>query len=85
MSQLSLFSPADLAKMRDRTQARNYSPERDAFRRDHQHRRDHGKAQRHAARIYRDFQQSCDNEVPRIPARSPAPSKPPERCAEPRE
>jgi hypothetical protein len=79
MSQLSLFSPADLAKMRDRTKARNYSPERAAFRRDHQRRRDHGKAQRHAERIYRDFQQSCDNEFPRIPARSPAPSKPQEQ------
>ena len=71
MSQLSLFSRADLAKMRDRTKARNYSPERDAFRRVQKRRRDHGKAQRHAARIYRDFQRSCDDEIPRIPVRSP--------------
>jgi hypothetical protein len=67
MTQLSLFSQAELADMRDRTKSRNYSPERDAFRRDHQRRRDHGKAQRHAARIYQAFQQSCDDEVPPIP------------------
>ncbi|HEX9999572.1 MAG TPA: hypothetical protein VGB74_03895 [Actinoplanes sp.] len=67
MSQLSLFSRTELAEMRDRSKARNYSPERDAFRRDHQRRRDHGKAQRHAARIYQAFQQSCDGEMPRIP------------------
>ena len=67
MTQLSLFNPSDLAKMRDRTKARNYSPERDAFRRDQQRRRDHGKAQRHAARIYRDFHRSCDDNVPQIP------------------
>ena len=68
MSQLSLFSPSDLAEMRDRTRSRNYSPESEAFRRVQQRRRDHGKAQRHAARIYRDFQQSCDDEIPQIPA-----------------
>ena len=73
MSQPSLFSRSELATMRDRTKARNYSPERDAFRRDHQRRRNHGKAQRHAARIYQDFHESCDDEIPRIPARSPIP------------
>jgi hypothetical protein len=67
--QLSLFSPSELAEMRDRTKKRNYSPELEAFRRDHQHRRDHGKAQRHAARIYRNFQQSCGDDPPRIPPR----------------
>lgn len=75
MSQLSLFSPADVAEMRDRTKARNYSPDRDAFRRDHQRRRDHGKAQGHAERIYRDFHQSCDDEIPQIPASRPGPSR----------
>jgi hypothetical protein len=71
MSQISLFNPSEVAEMRDRTKDRNYSPERDAFRRDHQRRRDHGKAQRHAARLYRDFHQSCDDQVPQIPARRP--------------
>ena len=72
MSQPSLFSRSELAEMRDRTKARNYSPERDAFRRDHQRRRDHGKAQRHAARIYRDFHESGDHEIPQMPAQLPA-------------
>jgi hypothetical protein len=64
--------------MRDRSAARNHSPQRDAFRREHQRRRDHGKAQRHAERIYRAFQQSCSDEVPRIPgAESSPPPAPP--------
>ena len=71
MSQLSLFRPAELVEMRDPTKAANYSPQRGTFRRDQQRRRDHGKARRHAERIYRAFQQSCDDEVPRIPARHP--------------
>jgi hypothetical protein len=69
MPQLCLFSPAELTEMRDKTKARNYSADRDAFRRDHRRRRNYGKAKRHAERIYRDFQQSCDDEFPRIPAR----------------
>lgn len=67
MQQLSLFSRAELAEVRDRTRRRNYSPEKEAFRREHQRRRDHGKAQRHAARIYKAFQESCDDRVPTIP------------------
>ena len=39
MRQLQLFSTTDLAAMRDRTASRNYSPERDAFRREHQRQR----------------------------------------------
>jgi hypothetical protein len=73
MPQLSLFSPSELASMRDRTKSRNHSPERDAFRREHQRRRNHGKAQRHAARIYQQFHQACDAEVPRIPAAEAVP------------
>ena len=69
MSQLSLFSPAELAEMRDPAKAADYSPQRGAFHRAQQRRRDHGKAQRHAQRIYRAFQQSCDSAVPRIPTR----------------
>ncbi|MET0417214.1 MAG: hypothetical protein ABW022_14480 [Actinoplanes sp.] len=67
MTQLSLFSRNETAAMRDVTRARNYSARRDAFRREHQRRRDHGKAQRHAARIYRAFQDFCSDEVPQIP------------------
>jgi hypothetical protein len=55
--------------MRDPTKARAYSPERDAFRRDHKRRRDHGKALGHAKRIYDDFQRSCPDEPPTIPPR----------------
>jgi hypothetical protein len=63
MPQLSLFSRAELATMRDR----DHSLSTDSFRRDQLRRREHGKARRHAARIYQAFQQSCSDEVPRIP------------------
>ncbi|MEV4347453.1 hypothetical protein AB0J83_23605 [Actinoplanes sp. NPDC049596] len=71
MSQLSFFSRAELAAMRDPAKRRNYWPGEKAFRRDHKIRRDHGKAQRHARRIYLDFQQSCPDEPPPIPPRPP--------------
>jgi hypothetical protein len=71
MLQLSFFSRSEIAAMRDRTKARNYSRQGEAFRREHQRRRNHGKAQRHAARIYHAFQQSCGDEVPRIPPSPP--------------
>lgn len=77
MQQLSLFSRAELAEMRDRTKRRNYSPDHDTFRRDHQRRRDHGKAQRHAARIYQVFQQSCDDREPILPPQRESVRKPP--------
>ena len=51
MRQLQLFTSAELARMRDRTKARNYSPERDEFRRDHERRRAFGLARRHAERL----------------------------------
>ncbi|XVU21316.1 hypothetical protein ACQPZJ_29085 [Actinoplanes sp. CA-054009] len=53
--------------MRDPTKNRNYSPDDAAFRRDHKRRRDHGKAQRHARRIYIEFQKSLPDEPPPIP------------------
>jgi hypothetical protein len=53
MRQLQLFTTADLAKMRDRTASRNYSPERDEFRRDHERHRSWGLARRHADRLRR--------------------------------
>ena len=73
MTHASFFSRAELAEMRDPTKACNYSPTRDAFRRDLERRRDHGKAQRHAQRIYQAFQQSCPDDPPHIPPRPQAP------------
>jgi hypothetical protein len=48
--QLQFFTSAQLATMRDRTASRNYSPERDEFRRMHERHRAWGKARRHAER-----------------------------------
>src|SRR3954470_9534088 len=48
MRQLQLFTSVQLATMRDRTASRNYSPERDAFRREHERHRAWGLIQRHA-------------------------------------
>ena len=53
MRQLSLFTTGQLAVMRDRTAARNYSAERDAFRREHERHRSWGLTQRHAERLRR--------------------------------
>jgi hypothetical protein len=39
MGQMQLFTRAETTAMRDRTRARNYSPEKEAFRRDHERRR----------------------------------------------
>ncbi len=48
MGQLQLFSRAEVTAMRDRTKARNYSAEADAFRREHARHREWGLVQRHA-------------------------------------
>ncbi len=50
MGQMALFSVAGL---RDRTRARNYSPSRDDFRRDHERRRHFGLQRRHAEKLRR--------------------------------
>jgi hypothetical protein len=42
-----------MARMRDRTASRNYSPERDEFRREHERHRNWGLQQRHAERLRR--------------------------------
>lgn len=42
MRQLQLFTPTELAGMRDRTASRNYSPGRDEFRRTHERHRQWG-------------------------------------------
>ena len=53
MRQLQLFTRAELAAMRDPTASRNYSPERDKFRREHQRHRTWGLARRHAEKLRR--------------------------------
>jgi len=59
MRQLQLFTPAALAKMRDRTASRNYSPAREEFRREHARHRAWGLVQRHGERLARQRGQSC--------------------------
>ncbi|MEV4351158.1 hypothetical protein AB0J83_42415 [Actinoplanes sp. NPDC049596] len=71
MTQPSFFGRTELSAMRDSTKRRNYSPSAAEFRRDHKRRRDHGKALRHARRIYLDFQESCPDEPPPFPPISP--------------
>ena len=51
--QLSLFTRPATAAMRDRTKTRNYSPEKEEFRRDHARRRRWGLARRHAQKLCR--------------------------------
>jgi hypothetical protein len=53
MRQLQLFTSAELAGMRDRTAARNYSPEGEEFRREHERHRAWGLIQRHNERLRR--------------------------------
>ena len=53
MRQLQLFTSAQLATMRDRRAARNYSAEAEQFRRDHERHRAWGLARRHAERLRR--------------------------------
>lgn len=50
MQQMGLFTAAEVTAMRDRTRRRNYSPQAEAFRRDHEKRRAFGLKQRHALR-----------------------------------
>jgi hypothetical protein len=53
MRQLQLFTSSELARMRDRTASRNYSPERDQFRREHERHRSWGLARRQAEKLSR--------------------------------
>jgi hypothetical protein len=53
MRQIQLFSRSQIAEMRDRTAARNYSAEADRFRRVHARHRDWGLAQRHGEKLRR--------------------------------
>ncbi len=51
MRQIELFSRSELASMRDRARARNYSAEGERFRRDHARHRDWGLVQRNGLRM----------------------------------
>jgi hypothetical protein len=53
MRQLSMFTPAQIAGMRDRTASRNYSPGREQFRHEHERHRAWGLARRHGERLRR--------------------------------
>jgi hypothetical protein len=62
--QLSLFTGPATAAVRDRTKARNYSPGKDEFRRDHARRRKWGLARRHGAKLCRS--RGCSPECARL-------------------
>src|SRR4051812_25894485 len=51
MRQLQFFTTAELAKMRDRTASRSYSPAAEEFRREHERHREWGLKRRHANRL----------------------------------
>lgn len=85
--QLQLFTPAELDTMRDRSALRNYSPERDEFRRQHERRRAWGLIQRRGQRL-RHLRNSSrapgsgtlmpdDRREAHRPARVPAPTQVP--------
>jgi hypothetical protein len=61
MRQLQLFTSKQMAAMRDRTKARNYSPGGEEFRREHKRHRDWGLAQRHAQKLRRLRDSNPDN------------------------
>ena len=85
MPQLEFFSRSQLASWRDRTASRNYSAERDQFRRDHARHREWGLRQRHGRRsmylrIYGDIAPPFDRDT-NCPAYEP--SAPPASAAAP--
>src|SRR5689334_14742915 len=90
MGQMSLFSRTEIAGMRDRTKARNYSAERDEFRRDHERRRAFGLQRRHATKLRRLQQErsaaaaTSRNEPTRpVAATRRPPGSPPAPCPRP--
>ena len=66
MRQLQLFTNAQLAVMRDRTKASNYSAEADAFRREHERHRAWGLTQRHARKLRRLRDGTPDGQAPSV-------------------
>ena len=94
MAQLQLFTPAELAGMRDRTKARNYSPEAENFRRVHEGHREWGLRQRYARKARRLANSTRDVVAPTTtseyrtdkppggsPVATPAPARPPKPAA----
>ena len=67
MRQLQLFTTTELARMRDRTASRRYSPARDQFRSEHKRHRDWGLMQRHGRRLAH-LRRSAAARVPHEPA-----------------
>jgi len=91
MRQLSMFTLAELAGMRDRTASRNYSPDRDEFRREHERHRAWGLARRHAERLRRlrripqdpptaNTTEESPQDRTRDPSPSPSPASEPTPC-----
>ena len=83
MRQLQLFTRAALAEMRDRTAARNYSPAREEFRREHAHHRTWGLTQRHGERLRRERGQSCAHDPALRSERAAADVTPPAQMSQP--
>ena len=73
--QLQLFTRPATAAMRDRTKARNYSPEKEEFRRDHARRRQWGLARRHAQKLCRSH--GCSRECAEVGLHDHAEAVPP--------
>jgi hypothetical protein len=84
MRQLQMFTTSQLAKMRDRTASRNYSPERDEFRRTHERHRAWGLARRHEERLRRLREGADDSRITSTAEAcrdDPPPARPPESTA----
>src|SRR6185295_2002637 len=73
MGQLGFFTRVQLAEMRDRTKSRRYSPEAEAFRRDHARHRAWGLTQRHAQKLRRAREVAAREVAAPVPA-APLPS-----------
>ena len=100
MGQLGLFTKAQLDVMRDRTKSRRYSPEKEAFRREHERHRAWGLVQRHSQKLRRlhggdgivaltaamlgRADQACDQPGPAHPQPTPAHASPAVAHPEPR-
>lgn len=70
MRQLELFTRSEVAHMRDRTAARNYSPDKEAFRKQHERHRAWGLVERHRERMrhLRSRRAAADSRPSPVPA-----------------
>jgi hypothetical protein len=75
MRQLQFFTSTQLAQLRDRSASRNYSPERDEFRREHERQRAWGLSQRYAAKQRR-LQAEADGPAPSLTGSNSRPQSP---------